>query len=152
MPTSSLSSPHRKLPSLSSILANNPFSVPNTPSLPRGFYRTPGCSCKICKEASFTSIIFTPTLPDRGLSIPNPICCQSINVVYVIICSCGLPYVGRTGLPKPRWANHKSHIRNQHHTCNLAIHCNTTHREEMVGPGKIVTVEDIKSELTFVLL
>ena len=98
-----------------------------------GFYRSPGCSCKICKEAKFTSIIFTPTLPDRGFSIPNPICCQATNVVYVIICSCGLPYVGKTGLPKPRWANHKSHIRNQHHTCNLATHCSTTHREEMVG-------------------
>ena len=151
-PRSSLISTNRKLPSLSSILANSPFSVPNTPRLPRGFYRTPGCSCKICKEAKFTSIIFTPTLPGRGISIPNPICCQAINVVYVIICSCGLPYVGRTGLPKPRWANHKSHIRNQHHTCNLATHCSTTHREEMVGPGKIVSVEDIKSRLTFVLL
>ena len=152
LPRGSLISTNRKLPSLSSILANSPFSFPNTPTLPRGFYRTPGCSCKVCKEAKFTSIIFTPTIPDRGFSIPNPICCQAINVVYVIICSCGLPYVGRTGLPKPRWANHKSHIRNQHHTCNLATHCSNSHRKEMVGPGKIVSAVDIKNMLTFVLL
>ena len=73
-------------------------------------------------------------------------------MVYVVFCSCGLPYVGRTSLPKPRWANHKSHIRNQHRTCNLATHCSTSHREEMVGQGKLMSAEEIKKMMTFVLL
>ena len=97
-------------------------------------------------------MISSPTISDRGFSIPSPICCLAVNVVYVVFCSCGLPYVGRTSLPKPRWANHKSHIRNQHRTCNLATHCSTRHREEMVGPGKLMSVEVIKRMMTFVLL
>ena len=152
LPRRSLISSNRKLSNLSTILANNPFFLPKTPSVPRGFYKTPGCSCKLCKEAKFSSMISSPTISDRGFSIPSPICCLAVNVVYVVFCSCGLPYVGRTSLPKPRWANHKSHIRNQHRTCNLATHCSTRHREEMVGPGKLMSVEVIKRMMTFVLL
>ena len=47
LPRKSLISTNRKLANLSSILANNPFSISNTPTLPRGFFKTPGCSCKI---------------------------------------------------------------------------------------------------------
>jgi hypothetical protein len=152
LPRQSLISTNRKLANLSSILANNPFAIPNTPTLPRGFFKTPGCSCKICKEAKFCSIIFSLTVPERGFSIPKPICCKSVNVVYVIFCTCGRPYVGKTGQPRPRWANHKAHIRNLHKTCNLASHCSTLHKDNMVGKGKLFTTEDVQQNLTFSLL
>ena len=151
-PRESLISTNRKLSNLSSIIANNPFSIPANTSLPRGFYKSPGCSCKICKEGFFTTMFTSPSIPDRSFSIPNPICCKSVNVVYVIVCSCGLHYVGRTGQPRPRWANHKSHIRKQHNTCNLATHCSKAHKETMVGLDKLVANEDIRKQLSLTLL
>ena len=152
LPRESLISTNRKHANLSSILANNPFLIPTSPTLPKGFYRSPGCSCKICKEAMFTDIFTSPSIPGRGFSVPKPICCKSVNVVYVIVCSCGLLYVGRTGQPRPRWANHKSHIRKQQRTCNLATHCSTVHKDAVVGDGKMVTSEDVKQHLSLTLL
>ena len=58
----------------------------------------------------------------------------------------------RTAQPRPRWANHKSHVRKEHNTCNLATHCSTAHKETMVGAGKLVTTEDIKEQLSLALL
>ena len=49
-PRDSIFSAYRKLPSLSSILASNPFSVPSIPTSPKGFHPTPGCSCKEIAE------------------------------------------------------------------------------------------------------
>ena len=72
LPRDSLISSHRKLPSLSSTLAGNPFNVPSPPTLPKGFYKSPGCSCKICKESTFKTIIHSPSLPGRGFTIPRP--------------------------------------------------------------------------------
>ena len=70
LPRESLISTNRKLANLSSILANNPFLIPTSPTLPKGFYRSPGCSCKICKEAMFTDIFTSPSIPGRGFSGP----------------------------------------------------------------------------------
>ena len=77
---------------------------------------------------------------------------KAVNVVYVISCSCGLQYVGKTGEPRPRWANHKSHIRNSHKTCNMASHCLTHHKDTMVGGNKLFATKDIKDLLCFTIL
>jgi len=66
----------RKLPNLSSILAANPFSSPQTSTLPRGFQQTHGCTCKICKEGFFTNIVYPQTSSDRGFSLPHPLNCR----------------------------------------------------------------------------
>jgi hypothetical protein len=152
LPRESLITTHRKLPPLSSIISNNPFSTPSPPSLPKGFHRSPGCTCKVCKEANFCSFISSSTLlSGRGFSIPQPISCTAVNVVYVVSCPCGLQYVGRTSKPKPRWANHKSHIRGGNLTCNLATHCIRVHRD-MVGHNKLTTTDNIKACLSFTIL
>ena len=151
-PRDSIFSAHRKLPSLSSILTSNPFSVPSIPTSPKGFHQTPGCSCKICKEGAFTSFISNPSNPGRGFSIPAPITCQAVNIVYAVLCPCGLLYVGKTTLPKPRWSNHKSHIRKEQKTCNLATHCIGHHQDTMVGGGKLTTTRDVRTLLTLTFL
>ena len=151
-PRDSLITASRKLPPLSSILCGNPFSNPKAPSSPKGFFQTPGCKCKICKEGHFTSIIHSPNFPDRGFSIPEPTSCRAQNVVYVISCPCGLQYVGKTGQPRPRWANHKSHVRNSHRTCNLASHCMNIHKDTMVGTNKLMATQDIHASLQFTIL
>ena len=119
-PRESLIFASRKLAPLSSILTSNPFFIPSPSVSPKGFHQSPGCNCKVCKESTFTSIMHSSTSSGRGFSIPNPINCTAVNVVYSIICPCGLLYVGKTTEPKPRWANHKSHIRNGKHTCKLS--------------------------------
>ena len=152
-PRESLISANRKLPPLSSTLASNPFFSPKPHTTPKGFYQTPGCKCKICKEGIFTSTIHSPVFPSgRGFSIPEPISCRALNVVYVISCSCGLQYVGKTSEPRLRWANHKSHIRNSHKTCNMASHCLTHHKDTMVGGDKLFVTNDIKDLLCFTIL
>ena len=151
-PRSSLISAHRKLPTLSNILVSNPFFIPQTPNSPRGFHQTPGCSCKLCKEATFATFISPSNSNGRGFNIPSPINCLAVNVVYAIGCPCGRLYVGKTAAPKGRWSNHKSHIRNQQKTCNLATHCAGDHTDSMVGPGKLSASGDIKSLLKFTLL
>ena len=143
---------HRKLPPLSSILASNPFNILHGPLSPKGFHQTPDCSCKICKEATFTTTINNPQHPGRGFAIPRPINCLSSNLVYSLSCPCGLMYVGKTTHIKPRWSNHKSHIWNGLKTCNMASHCSISHMDSMVGKGKLSTSELVKSSFTFTLL
>ena len=130
-------------------MTGNPFAIPKAPTSPRGFHQSPGCSCKICSEATFTTIISPPNLPGRGFTIPAPINCQAVNLVYAIFCPCGLLYVGRTSLPKPRWSNHKSHIRKGHRTCNLATHYARVHRHLV---DKLTLSSDIKEQFIFTLL
>ena len=151
-PRISLLVAYRKLPSLAFSIAGNPFSIPQTPSLPRGFHRTPGCSCKLCMEATFASVIHSNSTPDRGFSLPAPISCTAVNVVYLLSCHCGLQYVGKTYLPKGRWSNHKSHIRKGYKSCSIATHCSRVHSELMVGDAKLSSTENIKSLLTLTLL
>ena len=128
------------------------MNILNVPSSSKGFHQTPGCSCKLCKEATFTTTINNPKHPGRGFSIPKPINCLASNLVYSLSCSCGLMYVGKTTLIKPRWSNHKSHIRCGLKTCNMASHCSLYHTDSMVGKGKLSTSELVKSSLTFTLL
>jgi predicted GIY-YIG superfamily endonuclease len=149
-PRDSIISAYRKLPTLSTILANNPFSPPITPTSPKGFHQTHGCSCKICKEATFSTFVSSPNLPGRGFTIPEPINCKAVNVVYAISCPCGLMYVGRTSDPRLRWSNHKSHIRHRHKTCNLATHCIRSHMDTM--EDMLTLSRDIKEHLTFTLV
>ena len=152
LPRESLISAHRKLSPLSTILAGNPFSIPKSPSLPRGFYKSPGCSCKICKEATFCYLLSSPHMPGRSFSIPAPVSCKEVNVVYVVSCPCGLQYVGKTADPKARWSNHKSHARKGKKTCNLATHCINIHTDQMLGDTKLRDSAVVNSLLKFTIL
>ena len=150
-PRESLISSSRKLKSLSAILAGNPFYTPEQPLNSKGFQKKIGCKCKICREGYFTSMVFPQGSKDRGFAIPAPINCSAVNVIYLIICPCEKYYVGRTENPSRRWANHKSHVRNGHNTCNLASHCMTSH-SNLTGPGKLYGLEEVKSSLRLILL
>ena len=72
--------------------------------------------------------------------------------MYMIVCVCGLHYVGRTSNPRNRWSCHKSHMRMKEFTCNIASHCINVHPEKVVGADKLNTVEDVQNQLTFTLL
>ena len=152
LPRDALISTSRKLPNLSSILAGNPFKVSQPSSLLKGFQKVQNCKCKICKEGFFTSKVFPQVSKDRGYALPAPIDCRSSNVVYLIICSCGQYYVGRTEHPRPRWANHKSHVRTSYtKSCNLASHCVAKHKH-LLGEDKLYELGDVKTAFKFILL
>ena len=147
-PRNSLITATRKLPTLSAILTGNPFSSPPKQTSQKGFHKTPGCNCKVCKEGFFTSIISSPNNP-RGFSLPMPVSCKVSHCVYVISCPCGLQYVGRTDGISPRWANHKSHIRKSRLTCNLAKHC-VRYDHDMLD--SFTSSVDIQQHLQFTIL
>ena len=152
LPRESLISTSRKRPNLSSILAGNPFKVPQPPLCLKGFQKVSNCKCKICKEGYFTSRVFPQVSKDRAYSLPGPIDCRSINVIYLIICSCGHYYVGRTENPRSRWANHKSHVRTAYtKSCNLASHCVAKHKH-LVGENKLYEVDEVKVAFKLILL
>ena len=152
LPRNSLIYANRKLRDLSSLLASNPFYSAPPPTTLKGFQRTTNCACYVCKEAFFTDIAYSPAYPERGLTISRSVNCESVNVVYMVTCWCGKHYVGRTGNPKKRWSNHKSHIRNGRKTCNLATHCIESHSEIMVGKNKLWSVAEIKKFLKFTVV
>ena len=150
-PRQSLISTCRKLRNLSSIVASNPFGIPQSPSTLRGFQKNVGCRCKVCEESFFTSLVYHQIFKDRGFQLPAPINCTAINVVYLVVCSCGKYYVGRTEKPRLRWANHKSHVRKEFTTCNLAKHCAHSHRE-LIGADKLSTTEEVRDAFSLILL
>ena len=150
-PRQSLISSSRKLRNLSSILASNPFGVPQIPSNLRGFQKNAGCKCKVCEESFFTSLVYHQVFKDRGFQLPAPINCMAKNVIYLVICECGKYYVGRTEKPRLRWANHKSHVRNEFLTCNLAKHCAQQHRN-FIGADKLFKTEEVRASFKFILL
>ena len=88
---------------------------------------------------------------DRCFSLPAPINCSATNVVYLVICSCGKYYVGRTENTRARWANHKSHVRNSFTSCELASHCVTNHNE-LVGADKLYDLQEVRKAFQFILL
>ena len=59
--------------------------------------------------------------------------------------------MGRTAKPKHRWSNHKSHVRCQQRTCNLATHCIDDH-SEIARPDKLLSTNDVKAQFSFTLL
>ena len=152
LPRTALIATNRKLPNLSLLLANNPFQKIIPHHLPKGFQKTDGCSCRLCRESFFTSVAYSPSFPDRGFSINKALNCHSRNVIYHIVCHCGKNYVGRCKNPNSRWANHKSHIRLEHRTCNLATHGIKVHRDSMVGSNKLRSADEIRSFLQFTLV
>ena len=144
----------RKLPSLSTILLKDPFLVsPPSQSQSSGFFPSPNCSCKVCREAHFCSTIASPSLPDRGYKINQHMTCKNEMVVYLIVCKvCDKAYVGQTQDPRQRWSSHKSQIRLSCPTCNLAKHCSTQYSEDMVGGNKLMDSATIKDQLQYTLL
>ena len=97
-------------------------------------------------------MVYPQISKERGYSLPAPIDCRSTNVVYLIICSCGQYYVGRTENPRPRWANHKSHVRTSYiNSCNLASHCVAKHKD-LLGEDKLYDLGEVKAAFKFTLL
>ena len=146
---------YRKLPSLSTLLLKNPFHFSNSslPAQQTGFFQSPDCRCKLCKEAHFCSSVASPALPGRGFHLSQHLNCRSQMVVYMIVCKlCQNAYIGQTQDPRQRWSSHKSHIRLASPTCNMATHCSNLHPLEMVGETKLKDTDAIRSFLQFTIL
>ena len=118
-----------------------------------GFFQSPDCRCKLCKEAHFCSSVASPALPGRGFHLSQHLNCRSQMVVYMIVCKlCQKAYIGQTQDPRQRWSSHKSHIRLASPTCNMATHCSNLHPLKMVGETKLKETDAIRSFLQFTIL
>ena len=61
-------------------------------------------------------------------------------------------FIGRTENPRPRWANHKSHVRTGYvNSCNLASHCVAKHKN-LLGEDKLYGLDEVKAAFKFTLL
>ena len=143
---------YRKLKSLSTILLKNPFSQ-SVFTQQNGFFPSPGCRCKVCKEGFFCSAVASPVMTGRGFQLTQHLTCRSKMVVYMVVCKlCDKAYIGQTQDPRQRWSSHKSHIRSASPTCNMATHCSNIHTVEMVGEKKLMDTDEVKSFLQFSVL
>ena len=90
-------------------------------------------SCKTCKLFILQSKHAWSYHTDEKFEIKNKLTCTSNNVIYIIQDQvCCKSYIGSTGDKfKDRWANHKSHIKQNRPTCEIVSHviehCNDVH-------------------------
>lgn len=86
-----------------------------------------GCNkgCTVCKNFLVVGKTFTSPNTTQTFRIKSRIDCNSKGVIYLINdkkCK-DIFYLGYTDdTIKVRWANHKSHIKNCHKTCEIASH------------------------------
>ena len=92
---------------------------------------TPGFSkcnkkCDLCLNYTQNTLTFCSTATGFSYKIKQSICCSSRNAIYLITCNlCHIQYVGSTSTQfKVRFRNHKSSMRTNKKTCEVAIHFN----------------------------
>jgi len=141
-PNNSVMPAYRRTKNLKDILAPSKlkYSTPNS---------EPGCfrcnkKCDLCKNFLLESPVFSSCATGRIYKIKETTGCTSHNVIYVAQCvSCNLQYVGSTSTEfKVRFRNHKSSIRTNKKTCEVAIHFNNNNHD--ITDLKFIIVEAIR--------
>lgn len=97
-----------------------PQREPLLPPLPDGNYR-----CGSCAQCSYTRKSKTFNHPHTGktIRISGIITCNTTHVIYMILCPCGLAYVGKTTRAlRTRISEHRSTIRTGDERSPVAAH------------------------------
>ena len=84
--------------------------------------------CDLCKNFFVNSRTFSSAQTGKTYFVRQELSCNSSNVIYLIHCKkCNLQYVGSTTTEfKVRFRNHKSSMKTNKKTCEVAIHFNRT--------------------------
>ena len=84
--------------------------------------------CDLCKNLLVNSQTFFSAHTGKIYFVRQKLSCNSANVIYLVHCKkCNLQYVGSTTTEfKVRFRNHKSSIKTNKKTCEVAIHFNRT--------------------------
>ena len=148
-PSKSIFPAFRRTKNLKDILAPSRFSVD------RGINQlekeTGGCfkcssRCDLCKNFLIQDSKFKSFSTGRTYKINQNLSCSSKNVVYLASCmKCNLQYVGSTSTEfKVRFRNHKSSMRTNKKTCELAVHFNCNQHE--ISEINFIVIERITSQ------
>ena len=100
----------------------------------------------ICKNFLIQDSNFKSLSTGRTYQINQNLSCSSKNVVYLDSCKkCNLQYVGSISTElKVRFRNHKSSMRTNKKTCELAVHFNCTKHE--ISELSFIVSEKITSQ------
>ena len=102
--------------------------------------------CGACTQCTFTTKCTTYNHPHTGKSIKIKgfITCNQKNVVYLILCPCGLAYVGKTTRAlKTRIAEHRSNIRTKDQHSPVALHF--AEAQHSVSSLRYIGIEHVKT-------
>ena len=130
-PPNSIISSFRRPKNLKEILApskrrnHQQHSTTTISSLP-GCFRCNKLRCDLCKNFLVNSKTFSSAQTDKIYQVRQRLSCNSTNVIYLVHCiKCNLQYVGSTTTEfKVRFRNHKSAMKTNKKTCEVAIHFN----------------------------
>ena len=109
--------------------------------------------CDLCKNFFTESNSFQSCATGRKYKIKQSMDCSSTNVIYLVTCTkCNLQYVGSTTTQfKIRFRNHKSSMKTNKKTCEVAIHFNAIQHQlsdfKFICIEKIVNQENIENKL-----
>ena len=128
-PPNSIISSFRRPKNLKEILApskckNNPLPTTDVPA--SGCFKCDKSRCDLCKNFLVESKTFSSAQTGKTYSVRQRLSCSSLNVIYLVHCNkCNLQYVGSTTTEfKVRFRNHKSSMKTNKKTCEVAIHFN----------------------------
>lgn len=94
-----------------------------------GFYACGRCpACKQCKGNKKRKKEFTASVTNKQYNIKQFITCNTVGVVYMLECECGLQYIGRTSRPMGvRIAEHVNNIKKGLITHSVSKHFRRYH-------------------------
>ena len=153
-----------------SMITKNNFKPPSTLQLPPATRPTLvhtadpnwGChpcanSCTLCKNFLKPSLTFTSPKTSQTYKIKAHINCNTKNIIYLILdLKCpDIFYVGyTTDCMAVRWRNHKSHIKSNIKSCELAHHfiqfSDTTHKLDKSTQS--IYTEQLSKHLAIILI
>ena len=81
-----------------------------------------------CQNYFKETLTFANIKPGKVYQIKQTVNCISKNIIYLITCKkCSVQYIGSASTPKVRFRSHKSSMRTNKKTCEVAIHFNSLH-------------------------
>ena len=101
----------------------------NTDTPAPGFFKCEKTRCDLCENFFVNSNTFSSAQTGKTYFLQQRLSCNSTKVVYLVHCiKCNLQYVGSiTTELKVRFRNHKSSMKTNNKTCEVAIHTFYTH-------------------------
>ena len=130
-PPNSIISSFRRSKNLKEILAPSKCrkGSPESITLPSaGCFTCNKTRCDLCKNFLVNSQTFSSAQTGKTYFVRQKLSCNSANVIYLVHCKkCNLQYVSSTTTEfKVRFRNHKSSMKTNKKTCEVASHFNRT--------------------------
>lgn len=111
-------------------LGINPPSQKN-----KGSYKCPKTRCECCENIGDNVTTITSSNTKETIPLTSPLDCDCTFVVYLLSCTCGLQYVGRTIQTLQKWLNtHCANIKGVFLTHSVSKQAFTHHDQFSLVP------------------